>query len=115
MGIPPLILNVITTIVSVIVIYFAAFRFRFDWPGVVGIMIITTFVIDLIVKYTASAKAKTQRQAAEMLAGAIESLLFGLASAIAILVILTIRFGFPTALGVFIISWVMNSVLRFVL
>ena len=114
MGLPPLILNVVLTSVSVVVIYAAAFRFRLDWPGVVGIMILTTFIIDLIVKYTASTKAKTQRQAAALFAGAMETLIFTVSSAIAIMVILAMRFGFATALGIFVISWITNSVLRFI-
>lgn len=112
MGLPPIIVNVLLTLVNIIVVYFAAFRFRLNWPTIVGVMVITNMVIDIFVKLLGSKKAKTDREAASVLAGAMETLIFWVITSIAVLVILSMRFGFPMALGIAIIVSLVGGALR---
>lgn len=114
MGLPPLITNVLLAIVSVGIMYAAAFRFRLSWPSIVGVMVITAVITDVIMKMFASKKAQDQKQAAQLLAGAFESLFFSLIASVAILVLLSIRFGFPMALGVVIIGAIATGIVRFI-
>jgi hypothetical protein len=108
-------MSLVLSIISVAVVYFSAFKFRLSWQAIIGVMVGMSLVIGLFNKVMFPASAKAGRGEAGLLASLMEVIFVSLLASIATLIILSMRFGFPMALGIVILSTIAEAVVRMVL
>ncbi len=112
MGLPPMMMNILLLLVNVFVVYVAAFKFRLPWYGIVGVMALASVLMNLIVKLIGSSRTKKAREASVLLSDAIETLVVTIISTIAVLIVLSMKFGFPQAIGIAVLSGITIGFLR---
>ena len=95
--------------------YVAAFTYGLGWMGVLTVMVvvsvITAAIANAVIMKSLPSKSKTGAAVSE----GTGVLAVGIISGIAVLVILTRRFGFAQALGISLSSGILTSLLRHLL
>jgi hypothetical protein len=99
--------------VNVLAAYMAAFTYRLNWTGVIFVMV----AVSLLAGYLAHVfSGKTDMRSVKMLLSDATSFLTVAAmSSLAVLVILTMRFNFPEALGIALLSGGLSTFVRSVI
>jgi len=107
--------TVLVTILNVVAVYLAAFTYRLNWVGVLTVMILaslfTAGITHVILSKLMAVKARTQTLISETLG----VLGVALVSSLPVLLILTMRFNLPEALGISLLSGILTALLRHLL
>lgn len=105
--------TLLVTVLNVVAVYLAAFTYRLNWTGVLTVMIVaslfTATVTHVILSKLMAVKSRTQMLISETV-GVIG---VALVSSLAVLLILTMRFNLPEALGISLLSGLLTALLRF--
>lgn len=104
----------LVTVLNVVAVYLAAFTYRLNWTGVLTVMILaslfTAGLTHMILSKLAAVKSRAQMLISETLG----ALGVALVSSLAVLLILTMRFNLPEALGISLLSGLLTALLRVV-
>lgn len=104
--------TLLVTVLNVAAVYLAAFVYHLNWSGVLSVMILaslfTAVITHLVLSKLSKAKERTQTYINET----IGVLGVALISSLAVLLILTIRFNLPQALGIALLSGILTALLR---
>jgi len=105
--------TLLVTLLNVAAVYLAAFTYRLDWSGVLTVMILaslfTAIITHVVLSKIMAAKVRTQAFINETLG----VLGVALISSLAVLLILTLRFNLPQALGISLLSGILTALLRY--
>ena len=105
--------TLLVTVLNVVAVYLAAFTYRLNWTGVLTVMIVaslfTASVTHMILTKLAAVKSRGQMLIRET----VGVLGVALLSSLAVLLILTMRFNLPEALGISLLSGLLTALLRF--
>jgi hypothetical protein len=99
-------------LINVVLIYTAAFVYRFNWPAMILVLAIvpnvTTIINRIITKNFIHLVDETKESAITSVVSIM--IMYGV-SALATFLILIFRFNFPTAIGVLISGWIVSGIL----
>lgn len=107
--------TLLVTVLNVAAVYLAAFTYRLNWSGVLTVMVFaslfTAVITHILVSKAMAAKEKTEQLINDTLG------VMGVAmiSSLAVLVMLTLRFNLPQALGISLLSGILTAFLRHLL
>ena len=111
----PFYFGLFSAIINVIIVYAAAFSYRLSWQHVLGVMVGISILWSLINRglehlYPATKKDISALYIQKVLSMAIT----GLIASIIVLVMLSIRFGLPMAIGIVILNGIISGILNMI-
>ena len=107
--------TLLVTVLNVVAVYLAAFTYRLNWTGVLTVMIFASLFTAGITHLVLSKLMAVKTRAQMLISETVGVLGVALISSLAVLLILTMRFNLPQALGIALLSGVLTSLLRFLL
>ena len=107
--------TLLVTVLNVVAVYLAAFTYRLNWSGVLTVMIVASLFTATITHLVLSKLMAVKVRAQTLISETVGVLGVALISSLAVLLILTMRFNLPQALGIALLSGVLTSLLRFLL
>ena len=91
--------SLVLSVIGVLAAYLAALTYNLPWMNVLGVMIATSIFSGIVLRYM-NPMARMQKLAPQVVVSeAVDALMISLLSAVAVLVVLSMRFGFVQALG----------------
>ena len=105
--------TLLVTVLNVVAVYLAAFTYHLNWTGVLTVMIIASLFTAGITHMILSKLAAVKSRAQMLVSETVGVLGVALVSSLAVLLILTMRFNLPEALGISLLSGLLTALLRF--
>jgi len=104
--------TLLVTVLNVAAVYLAAFVYHLNWSGVLSLMILASLFTAVITHLVLSKLSKAKERTQTFINETIGVLGVALISSLAVLLILTIRFNLPQALGIALLSGILTALLR---
>jgi len=107
--------TILVSVLNITAVYLAAFTYRLNWSGVLTVMVLASVLTAAATHFILLKMVSIKQRTEKLISEGISVLIVALFSSLAVLIILSLRFNFPMALGISLLSGILSSLLRHLL